>query len=96
MGVDYIEPHERVIIARDFHKVYKKIYDYESLCFFASYYYFYKNIKKGDFWDRANAFKKVNVDTTAMMLHIISNELGSIKIGRDSTEIDLESARRQL
>lgn len=86
IDVDYLEPHEKVILERDFHRVYKKIYDFESLFFFGSYYYSYRNVTSKDSDELSRQFYKLNLDTTAMMLHIISSELGMVDIGYDSTD----------
>ncbi|MEN0664617.1 hypothetical protein [Caldifermentibacillus hisashii] len=66
------QPHEEVILKRDLSKIYKEIYDDSSLFYYSSFYYAYRKIKAGDPQEIQLQFQKINLDTMAMLINILS------------------------
>lgn len=66
------QPHEEVILKRSLNKIFKMVYDENSLFFYSSFYYAYRKVKNGDPEDIQLQFQKINLDVMAMFINILS------------------------
>ncbi|MFP3386167.1 hypothetical protein, partial [Tritonibacter sp. SIMBA_163] len=70
------------ILKRDLNKIYRIVYDENSLFYFSSFHYAYRKVKDGDPEDIQRSFQKINLDVMAMLINITSivdteNDLGT-------------------
>ena len=67
---NFLVSYERVILERDYQRIFNQVYDPGVIFYFSSFYYSYSNVKNGNEVEIQQQFQKMNLDIMAMFLNI--------------------------
>lgn len=89
---NFLEPHDKVLIEKTFRI--GNDCTHGRLNYFASYYYSYQNIVKGNLLTQQQAFFGINVETASMLTTILGYPKGLARIGGSTDDYFIERMPR--